>query len=113
MRPAALFLVFAACCLVSAAHAARPHAARSLLKNSTAHSYGATAAEQFASAPSYNASVAGQNATLPSQNITAAGGNGTASGQNATTHSVLPASAPAAAALPPQHLFQHGRKLVS
>jgi hypothetical protein len=75
-------------------------------------SYIVSASQQNATLTSQNVTVNMHNATALGHNATAAGGNGTASGLNATAHGhiVMPASPSAAAALPPQHLFQHGRK---
>ena len=112
MRHTALFLVSVACFLVPAAHSARPQAARSVLQSGAVYSYNSTATGHGANIHSYNVSISQQNATLPGHNMTVPVHNITVHGHNATGHGhgVMPASPSAAAMLPPQHLFQHGRK---
>ncbi len=113
LPPAVLLLILTACSLTTPILAARLHPSRTL-QDSTAPSYNTTAGSvngtvgsSSSACSSYNGTVSGCNATVGSysaaaaQNVSAQAHNATNVGHNAGT---------AATPLPPQHLFQHGRK---
>ena len=108
LLPALLLPVLFTCCLPAPASASRTHGARALQtstaygSNSTAGGHNSTATGVItACGVGYNGTVTGCNATAGNYNATGAGHNATTSAHNATI---------AAGPLPPQHLFQHGRK---
>ena len=114
LPPAVVLLILTACSLATSASASRPHGSRTLQEfaapgyNATGGSVNTTIGSASPACGSHDGTISGCNATASSYNATAAGQNVAALAHNATStsHNASTAAAP----LPPQHLFQHGRK---